>query len=216
MKKIFCSIICILICSMVQSQSISENFSKVPIKINTVVHGSKPDSLFSKVTYTTEDNMGHKFVSIKGDENHHKFKYTAISTRKDSAGNKYKVLVGFLPAEFPGGPPAWGQYLKDHIRSGFGNYIKIPEGEVSAKQTVIVEYTIDSLGNTANIKVLNENEVHPKLAEEAIRVIKNSPRWVPGLQEEFAFPDGAIALHKIRNGVTAKYKQSIDFKSLRN
>jgi hypothetical protein len=200
---------------MVLSQSISENKIKEPIIINRIVHSSQPDSLYSKVTYTTEDNMGHKFVSIKGDENNHKFKSIVIVTRKDSAGNKYKVLVGFLPAEFPGGLPAWNQYLKDHLRSGFESYIKIPEGEVSAKQTVIVEFTINSLGNTADIKVLNENEVHPKLADEAIRVIKKSPRWVPSLQEEFAFLDGAIAWHKIHDRVI-KIKQSIDFNSLRN
>jgi hypothetical protein len=216
MKRIFCAIIFILICSMVRSQPISENNSKDPLEINTVVHSSKPDSLYSKLTYTTVDNSGHKFVSIKGDENNHKFQLVIIKTRKDSAGNKYKVLIGFRPAEFPGGVPAWGQYLKNHLRSGLGSsYIKIPEGEVSAQQTVIVSFTIDSLGNTADIKVLNENEVHPKLAEEAIRVIKDSPRWVPDLHEEFAFPDGAIALHKIKSE-PVRHKQSIIFKSLHN
>jgi hypothetical protein len=31
----------------------------------------------------------------------------------------------------------------------------------------------------SNIKVINPNEVHPKLAEEAIRVITESGRWTP-------------------------------------
>jgi hypothetical protein len=185
------------VCSNLHYCSVADNNNQKPVRINAVGHISKPDSSFLKVTYITEDNTGKKFVSIKGDENNHKFRSTATIIRRDSSGHKYKILVGNIPAEFPGGTSAWLEYLKTHLRSGLGYYVKIPEGEVSAKQTVNVEFTIDSLGNTSDITVLNANEVHPKLAEEAIRVIKKSPKWNPGLQEAFAFPDGATSLHKI-------------------
>lgn len=210
MKRIICFIICIPICAVVLSQSMNEPSPNNPVKINRIVHPVKPDSAYLKVTYTTVDNEGHKFVSIKGDANNHKFRYTSKLTRKDSAGNTYKVLTGYLPDEFPGGLPAWQDYLKNHLRAGLGNLIEIPAGEISAKQIVNVEYTIDSIGNTANITILNESKVLPELAKEAIRVIKKSPRWIPGMQEEFAFLDGAIAWHKIKNGVF-KHKQSITF-----
>ncbi|MEP7373195.1 MAG: energy transducer TonB [Chitinophagaceae bacterium] len=88
------------------------------------------------------------------------------------------------------GKDGWISYLQGKIDGKLGaKYIKIPRKEESAMQTAIVEFTISVQGRPVDIKVLNEDEVHPKLAEEAKRVIMESPRWNPAtlFGEKFPF-----------------------------
>jgi TonB family protein len=44
---------------------------------------------------------------------------------------------------------------------------------------VQVKFSVGKDGGVSNIQVLNKNDVHPKLAEEAVRVIQESSRWIP-------------------------------------
>jgi hypothetical protein len=72
------------------------------------------------------------------------------------------------------------KYLQLNLDATIGaKYIKIPKGEESATQTAIVAFMINERGRVMNVKLMNKGEVHPKLAEEAIRVVSASPVWVP-------------------------------------
>lgn len=83
-------------------------------------------------------------------------------------------------ARFPGKEGAWLKYLESNLDSKLGiKYIKLPKGQSEASATVLVEFIVAEDGTISNIQVLNKNAVHPRLAEEAVRVIKESPRWVP-------------------------------------
>jgi protein TonB len=84
-----------------------------------------------------------------------------------------------IQARFPGGPEAWMNYLQTNLNVNLGNkYLKPNKGETST-QIATISFQIDTLGNTVNIKIDNPDQVHPKLAEESIRVIKKSPKWIP-------------------------------------
>jgi hypothetical protein len=88
------------------------------------------------------------------------------------------------------GKDGWINYLQGKIDAKLGaKYIKIPRKEESAMQTAMVEFTISVQGRPVDVKVLNEDEVHPKLEEEAKRVIAESPRWTPAtlFGEKFPF-----------------------------
>jgi TonB family protein len=83
-------------------------------------------------------------------------------------------------ARFPGKEGAWLKYLQSNLDSKVGaKYLKFPKGQTEASQEVIVAFIVNEDGTVSNIQAVNKSEVHPKLAEEAIRVVRDSPRWVP-------------------------------------
>ena len=58
-------------------------------------------------------------------------------------------------------------------------YLKIPKGQKNVRQVVYVSFTITAAGSVASPFVVNSKEVHQKLAEESIRVVSESPAWIP-------------------------------------
>jgi TonB family protein len=74
---------------------------------------------------------------------------------------------------FPnGGESAFWQYLKNNVR--------YPEAAKAAgtEGVVKIAFLIDEKGSVSNIFV--EEGVSPEINAEAVRLIKNMPRWVPG------------------------------------
>lgn len=84
------------------------------------------------------------------------------------------VFVDEMPT-FPGGEAAMQRYI--------ANNIDYPDSAVEngVQGKVIVQFTIDEMGNLIGVHVINE--VHPLLAAEAIRVIRRMPKWKPGRQK---------------------------------
>lgn len=83
------------------------------------------------------------------------------------------------PAEFTraGG---WQKYLQTNLNADLGaKYIKMSKDETTATQTVKVRFLINEFGAVSNISVVNKDEVHKKLADEAVRVVSESPVWKP-------------------------------------
>lgn len=88
-------------------------------------------------------------------------------------------------AIFPGGYQGWKNYLIKNLNSSLGErYISIPKGQSIAKVKVNVEFLVDKDGNITQIHAdsISIANVHEKLVEEAIRVIKESPKWIPAWQ----------------------------------
>jgi len=74
----------------------------------------------------------------------------------------------------------WMKYITSNIDfQKVSRYIKIPKGETMASETVRVGFMINSDGKIMNVSVLNKDKVHPKLAEEVLRVVSSSPDWKP-------------------------------------
>jgi periplasmic protein TonB len=87
-------------------------------------------------------------------------------------------------ASFPGGVQAWTKYLQTNLRAEVGaKYIVVPEGKTFVIQKVIVYFVVEKNGKIVEVKVNNADEVHKKVAEEAIRVIRKGPRWIPAEQD---------------------------------
>jgi hypothetical protein len=113
---------------------------------------------------------------------------------KDSIGKKFITIE--RESTFPGGGDAWFKYLQQNLNVELSaKYVKLPQGEKTATQTAMVLFIIDAEGMPVEVSVENANEVHPKLAKEAIRIIKESPRWIPAEQEVFVDQD----LHSIES-----------------
>ena len=81
---------------------------------------------------------------------------------------------------FPGKEGAWLKYLQTNLNSQLGiKYIKLAKDQQRASVTVQLEFAVAKDGSISNIQVINKKDVHPRLAEEAVRVIQESPRWLP-------------------------------------
>ena len=81
---------------------------------------------------------------------------------------------------FEGNIKGWNNYLNKNLRANLGSrYIKLPKGEAFARESVFIIMAIDKHGSVIKSAALNEKHVHPKLAKEALRVLNESPLWMP-------------------------------------
>ena len=88
----------------------------------------------------------------------------------EEESNQVHVVVE-KKAEFPGGNKKLMEYLRENI--------KYPEQALakSIVGRVFVKFTIKKDGSIDDIKVIRSAD--PLLDEEAIRVVKNMPNWIP-------------------------------------
>lgn len=87
------------------------------------------------------------------------------SDTRTEAAKVYKI-ADQMP-EFPGGDQALMEYIQANIRKPWGVYGR-----------VIVQFVVDTDGTVTNVKVLRSAD--PWLDEQALRIIRAMPRWVPG------------------------------------
>jgi protein TonB len=84
-----------------------------------------------------------------------------------------REFVEVMP-EFPGGMKAWANFLTRNL-----NYPSAA-AEVGISGKVLVSFVIEKNGEISNLKVLKG--IGGGCDEEAMRVIKKSPFWKPGMQ----------------------------------
>ena len=110
-----------------------------------------------------------------------------VEEEQNATDEKVFDVVENMP-EFNGGAGALMQYLSDNIR--------YPE-EKDIQGRVIVRFVVGKDGSISNAQVVKS--VHPSFDAEALRIINNMPKWIPGTQ----------------NGkpVNVKYVVPINFKS---
>ncbi len=96
----------------------------------------------------------------------------------DLPQKKFELSSFIVSPEFAG-KDGWLKYLQSNINPEVAaKYVKISRKEDMAVQQAIVSFTVSETGTTLNAIVVNKKDVHPKLAEEAIRVVSGS-RWRP-------------------------------------
>lgn len=95
-------------------------------------------------------------------------------TNTDAAGTIKNYTVKEALPTFKGGESAFGNYL--------GQNIRYPSGakDRNAQGRVILSFVIEKDGSIKDIKILKN--VDPEIDAEAVRVIRESPKWNPGIQ----------------------------------
>lgn len=88
--------------------------------------------------------------------------------------DKVYDVVENMP-QFPGGPSAMMKFLSDNIKYPVAAEEKRQQGRV------IVTFIVECDGTVTNPKVATSAEEH--LDNEALRVIKSMPHWIPGTQD---------------------------------
>lgn len=98
---------------------------------------------------------------------------TSAMAQTDEVDDAVFVVVEKSP-EFPGGD--------DSLYAFIGRNIKYPEAAKKNKieGRVFVTFVIEKDGQVSNAKILRD--IGGGCGEEAIRVVKNMPKWKPGTQ----------------------------------
>ncbi|MBK8443334.1 MAG: energy transducer TonB [Sphingobacteriales bacterium] len=96
----------------------------------------------------------------------------SVKHQNDTKKTTYDVVE--LMPQFPGGDAELLKYLRSNIQ--------YPEEakRLKIEGKVFVSFVVEKDGNIANAKVLRG--IGGGCNEEALRVIQNMPKWVPGLQ----------------------------------
>ena len=103
---------------------------------------------------------------------------TQTSAPTSSGVDEHKIFPKVeVEAEFPGGIKEWRKYIAANLDANVPVDSKAPLGTY----TVIVRFVIFKNGNVFD--VVAETKHGYGMEQEAIRVIKNSPKWNPGIQD---------------------------------
>lgn len=86
------------------------------------------------------------------------------------------IVKNIIPAEFPGGQNMWVNYL---IRNLDRN-VAVRNGAPLGQYYVFVTFVTDKEGNLTELNAENDPGFGTK--EEALKVIKRSPRWIPATE----------------------------------
>lgn len=86
--------------------------------------------------------------------------------------NVYSSAGIEVQPEFPGGLAGFSKYVAKNYRT--------PEMEQDIKGRVFIEFVVEKDGSLTDIKVLRD--LGFGTGAEAVRMLKNSPRWKPGVQ----------------------------------
>ncbi|MBV9964008.1 MAG: energy transducer TonB [Parafilimonas sp.] len=103
--------------------------------------------------------------------------YASTSNFKAQGQDYYKEFTSVqIEAKFPGGSDAWAKYLERNLNAQTPSDHRAPAGNY----TVTVSFLVDEEGNVSDVHALNDPGYGT--AEEAVRVIKKGPKWVPAIQ----------------------------------
>ena len=84
-----------------------------------------------------------------------------------------------ISPKFTEGTNGWRDFLVNNLNTT----VPAKNGARAGKYTVIISYVVDKDGNVKNVSA-NNNPGYG-MAEEAIRIIKNSPKWIPASQNGY-------------------------------
>jgi protein TonB len=79
-------------------------------------------------------------------------------------------------ATFPGGLLGWKTYIQNNLNGSVPVNNKAPVG----KYMVIIRFVVSKSGAITNVEA--ETNYGYGMEQEVIRIIKNGPKWIPGIQ----------------------------------
>jgi hypothetical protein len=81
-----------------------------------------------------------------------------------------------IPAAFPGGKEGWMKYLERNLNRD----LPVKNGAAPGRYAVNMNFIVDANGSVSNL--VAENDPGYGTKDEALRVIKKGPAWVPAVQ----------------------------------
>lgn len=122
----------------------------------------------TKYYYESGKLQGHCFWDNKAKK--------IVDVSFDESGKLIEGYIHKREASFPGGRIGWKEFLIRHLNSNVPGKHKSPVGRYSV-------YISLSIGKDGKVNdILAENDPGYGTKEEAIRVIKKSPKWDPAIE----------------------------------
>lgn len=103
-----------------------------------------------------------------------KVKFIGGEISKEASDDDGLFIDYFENAQFPGGDEACMKWLQEHIKYPEGYTSNQPQGKV------VVSFIVEKDGSLDSIMVKSSPD--PLLSEEAIRVVREMPKWKPAHQ----------------------------------
>lgn len=97
-----------------------------------------------------------------------------IKSKENELDEDFKSVQ--IAAEFPGGIKEWQRFLERNLNSD----LPTENGAPTGVYTVTVSFVVDTEGKVSDVKAENDPGYGTK--DEAIRVIRKGPKWVPANQ----------------------------------
>jgi protein TonB len=101
-----------------------------------------------------------------------------------------------IQAKFPGGDGEWRKYLERNLNRD----LPVENGAPPGNYTVVVSFLVDKEGNISEVKA--DNNPGYGTADEAVRVIKKGPKWIPAVQ------NGRNVIYRQRQSITFQVTES--------
>lgn len=89
-------------------------------------------------------------------------------------GDEGPVANVAVKAAFPGGESAF----RDYVANEFQYPVRCQDEGING--SVVLRFVVDQGGRISRVQAIEETKSCPEFTEEAIRVLKRSPRWIPG------------------------------------
>lgn len=103
-----------------------------------------------------------------------------VANPRDTNAHKFIFDSVEKEAEFPGGAAAWRGFLMRNLAmEKLTDLVSIPKGQKDLSYKATVSFVVEKDGSLSDIKV--KNNVPSYIAQEAIRVMKKSPNWIPAV-----------------------------------
>lgn len=141
------------------------------------------DDDFKNVNEAGSVKNGKKDGLWKGNVKHNEISYietyengnlvTGTATFEDGKITTYTKAQGIVP-QFDGGVDAFGKFLGQNI------HYPLDARRNNIQGTVILSFIVEKDGRVAHVIV--SKSVSQSLDDEAVRVLKKSPLWIPGMQ----------------------------------
>ena len=113
-----------------------------------------------------------------------------VVKRFSESGNIIPDFIDRKAPQFPNGIRGWQIYLERNLNRD----LPVVNGAPPGKYTVTLNFLVNKNGNVED--VVAENNPGYGIMEEAIRIIKNSPKWEPGIEY------GKVAEYHHKQGIT--------------
>ena len=83
--------------------------------------------------------------------------------------------------EFNGGIAAWRKFIQNNLDASRAAELQdsVTFAKYGIRQMAIVRFTVCDDGSLCDFEIVNKNKVSPAVANEALKVMKKSPKWVP-------------------------------------
>jgi len=147
----------------------------IPITRQEEIKPPPPPIVTPEIKIVEEEEIENE-VEIQSTEatSETKIDFTPIEQVEEEVEEVINFYVIEEKPEFPGGEAAMFQWIQKNI--------KYPQEarENNIQGKVFVQFIIDKEGNVTDVEVVRG--VDPLLDKEAVRVVKNMPKWKPGKQ----------------------------------